>query len=50
MSHCFISSREKIIKRLGLYFFNFSLTKAWPKDPVPPVTNIDKFLKFSYVT
>src|SRR3546814_1977564 len=37
ISHCFISSREKIMIRFGLYFFNVIGTKVFPNDPVPPV-------------
>ena len=43
ISHCFISSRERITRRFGLYFLSVSGTKVFPKEPVPPVINIEEF-------
>ena len=48
ISHCFISSREKITIFFGLYFFKVNGTNVLPKDPVPPVTNIDEFSSMMY--
>src|SRR5665213_607793 len=42
ISHCFISSREKITRRRGLYFRNVIGTNVWPKEPVPPVIRIEE--------
>ncbi len=49
ISHCFISSRERITKRLGLYFLSVSGTKAWPNEPVPPVMRIDEFSSMLFI-
>ncbi|MNR69077.1 hypothetical protein D3C85_1940610 [compost metagenome] len=37
MSHCFISSREKMMIFFGLNLANVIGTKVLPKEPVPPV-------------
>ena len=42
-------TREKITKRLGLYFLNVSETKLWPNEPVPPVINIDILLSTKFI-
>ena len=44
ISHCFISSREKITSRRGLYFASVIGTKLLPKDPVPPVSSIEELV------
>ena len=43
ISHCFISSREKIMIFFGLCFASVIGTKVLPKEPVPPVTRIVEF-------
>src|SRR6476660_9098409 len=43
ISHCFISSRENTMMRLGLYFASVIGTNVWPKEPVPPVTRMLEF-------
>src|SRR5690554_1534165 len=40
MSHCFISSREKMMIFFGLYLASVIGTNVFPKEPVPPVTRM----------
>src|SRR5262245_49003734 len=41
ISHCFISSREKMIRRRGLWFASTWRVKALPNEPVPPVMRME---------
>ena len=51
ISHCFISSLENTISFLGLNFFKVIGINLFPKEPVPPVTNIIESLniKINYL-
>ncbi|MNG32944.1 hypothetical protein D3C84_1190760 [compost metagenome] len=49
MSHCFISSREKMMIFLGLYLARVIGTKVLPNEPVPPVTRMVLLLNIQWV-